>query len=353
MLASNMNGMSIAVLGSGSWGTALSVMLARNGHEVKLFGRDLEEIEAIQCRRENPKYLPGFAIPAEVQALPLEQATGSYDFWVVAVPSGSVRAVVERIGQQDPLIVIASKGLEAGSSKLLSEVVGEACSTAEVVALSGPNLAVELVRGVPTVAVSACGDEAIAERVALAFNSRTFRVYLSDDVIGVGLAGALKNVMAIAAGIGDGLGFGDNTKGALMARGLHEMTKLGVAMGARFETSFGIAGAGDLFATASSKLSRNYRVGFALGAGTTLESALAEIGQVAEGVATADAVLSLGRDYDVEIPIMETTQAVIRGRMKAAEGVARLMEKLPRREGLFHAVRASAAAYDAASSSSE
>lgn len=327
--------MKVAVLGAGSWGTALSVLLARNGHDVALVGRDEDEIGSIRAHRENSRYLPGFAIPDSVQVRLFSDDLGPHDLWVVAVPSGAVRQVAHVVRQPDALVVVASKGLEPGTSSLLSDVVSQALPTAKVGALSGPNLAVELVRGIPTVAVAACADDVAAEFFARAFNCPSYRVYLSDDLPGVELAGALKNVLAISAGMSDGLGYGDNTKGALVARGLYEMTKLGVAMGARMDTFFGIAGVGDLFATANSKLSRNYRVGRALGEGRELQQALDEIGQVAEGVTTASAAAMLARRCGVQTPIMEATEAVLRGRLRPKDGVAMLMERMPKREGFL------------------
>jgi glycerol-3-phosphate dehydrogenase (NAD(P)+) len=256
--------MRVVVLGAGSWGTALAILLARNGAEVHLAGRDLDEIDTMRLRRENARYLPGFALPAEVRVIPLADSPADADLAVIAVPAKAVREICAFVAPS-ATILVSSKGLEAGSGAILTEVVAEAVPGAEVGVISGPNLAVELVRGIPTVAVVAFPREETAERVRGAFMSRTYRVYIGSDIVGVELAGALKNVLAIGAGMIDGLGYGDNTKGAMLARGLHEMACLGVHMGARLETFFGIAGVGDLFATANSRLSRNYRVGLGLG----------------------------------------------------------------------------------------
>ena len=240
----------MVVLGAGSWGTALAILLARNGAEVHLAGRDLDEIDTMRLRRENARYLPGFALPAEVRVIPLADSPADADLAVIAVPAKAVREICAFVAPS-ATILVSSKGLEAGSGAILTEVVAEAVPGAEVGVISGPNLAVELVRGIPTVAVVAFPREETAERVRGAFMSRTYRVYIGSDIVGVELAGALKNVLAIGAGMIDGLGYGDNTKGAMLARGLHEMACLGVHMGARLETFFGIAGVGDLFATAS------------------------------------------------------------------------------------------------------
>jgi glycerol-3-phosphate dehydrogenase (NAD(P)+) len=325
----------LTVLGAGSWGTALAILLARNGHEVTLYGRDDEEIQAMSSIRENMAYLPGFVLPPGVSCVSNAEDIGETDAWIVAVPSTSVRAVAGLIRGSDPLVVVASKGLETGTSMLLSRVVKEVIPGARIGALSGPNLAIEIVRGIPTAAVCAFPDAADAERIRAAFMCRTFRVYVSDDIIGVELAGSLKNVLAIAAGLCDGLGFGDNTKGALLARGLHEMTSLGLAMGARIDTFLGVAGVGDLFATAVSTLSRNYRVGRSLGTGASLSDALHQVGQVAEGVGTSESVMVLARRYGIPMPTFEAIEAVIRGRVRPNDAVQMLMERSPRTEAIL------------------
>jgi glycerol-3-phosphate dehydrogenase (NAD(P)+) len=329
--------MRATVLGAGSWGTALAILLARNGHEVALYGHDPEHIDTLRALRENLRYLPGFAIPEAVTPVTLGDDLPPCDLWVVAVPSHAVRAVVHQVVGENPLVVLASKGLEVGTGELVSAVCRQELPHARVGALSGPNLAIEIVRGVPTAAVAASHDESAAEAIRSAFMCRTYRVYLSDDVVGVELAGALKNVLAIGAGMADGLGFGDNTKGALLARGLHEMTLLGLAMGGRVETFMGVAGVGDLFATAVSRLSRNYRVGRALGEGRTLRQALDEIAQVAEGVDTSECVARLARQRQIPMPVFEAIEAVLRGRLTPDQAVAALMERTPKREGFLQA----------------
>src|SRR5688572_16003279 len=314
-----------AVLGAGSWGTALAVLLARNGNDVWLWGRDEAEMRDIRTQRSNARYLPGIEIPDSVTVGEFAQA----DFWVVAVPSDAVREVAERL-PQGALVVIAAKGLEAGG-KRMSEVVRDVRPGARVCVLSGPNLAVEIARGVPTATVIASAD-GYAEQVRDAFMCRTFRVYTSNDVVGVELGGALKNVLAIGAGVSDGLGFGDNTKGAFIARGLHEMCALGEALGAQRETFMGLSGVGDLFATAVSRLSRNYRVGFALGQGAALVAAVAELGQVAEGVPTAAAAVGLAERNGVDVPVMQSVMRVLGGEITPLEGVSMLMERTAKTE---------------------
>lgn len=323
--------MRVVVVGAGSWGTALALVLARGGHEVGLVAHAAEHTEALRADRENRAYLPGFALPDSISVFGHGEDAGAADFAVCALPTGTVK---ENLFQFEgyPVVCMASKGLEPESGSVLSEVVERAIPGTTVVALSGPNLAMEIVKGVPTAAVSASPDLAAAELVRNAFNGPMYRVYISDDRKGVELAGALKNVIAIGAGISDGMGFGDNTKGAFVARGLNEMVKLGMALGARMETFLGLAGVGDLFATASSRLSRNYRVGFALGQGKTLSEAVSATGQVAEGVPTCTVAIRLAEQHGVDVPLMVALHDVMHGETTVLDAVMRLMERTTLRE---------------------
>lgn len=329
--------MHVVVLGSGSWGTALAILLARNDHEVTLVGRNPSEIAELEARRENLRYLPGFVIPSQIRFETFAARPNAADLTILAVPSGAVRGVVQTVFQSgcapEALILSAAKGLESTTGLTVTEVVGEVAPGARAGVLSGPNLAVEMARGIPAAAVVAFHNPATAEAARSALMCRSFRVYVSQDVVGVQLAGALKNVLAIGAGLSDGLGFGDNTKAALIARGLHEMTCLGLAMGARVDTFMGVAGVGDLFATAASSLSRNYRIGKALGQGRSLAEALQSIDQVAEGVPTSEAAMALSRKHGVPMPIFEATDAVIHARLDPRRAVDLLMERTPRVEG--------------------
>ena len=326
--------MNVAVLGSGSWGTALAILLARNGHDVTLIGRSEDEIADLRTSRINHRYLPGFSVPEPTKFKLIDDDPGPIEMTVVAVPSHGVREVMSRVKGDHPLVVVAAKGLESGSAKRMSEVVAEALPSSERAVLSGPNLAVEIVREIPTAAVSAAKDQAIADRVRSAFMCGTFRVYVSADVVGVELAGSLKNVLAIGAGMSDGLGFGDNTKGALLARGLHEMTTLGVAMGACVDTFMGLAGVGDLFATAASQLSRNYRVGRSLGEGVSLNQAVEKVGQVVEGVTTSACAQILSTRYKVDMPMFAAIDMVINNKVSPRDAVQKLMGRTPKSEGL-------------------
>lgn len=326
--------MTVTVVGAGSWGTALAILLGRNCHTVNLVGRDNEGTESLRIARENLRYLPGHRLPEGVSVFAEADDRPPCDMAVLAVPAYAVEESARRLGPA-PIVVLASKGLEPNGSGVLSDVVAKVRPESSLAVLSGPNLAVELAKGVPTAAVAASPDPATAETVRETFRAPSLRVYSSDDMRGVEIAGALKNVVAIGAGISDGLGFGDNTKGALVARGLNEMARMGVAMGGHIETFMGIAGVGDLFATATSRLSRNYRVGFALGSGESLAQAMEGLGgQVAEGVATCQIAVALSRGLSVDLPIFNALELVMRGHLSPKEAVLRLMERSTPGEGL-------------------
>lgn len=325
--------MNVVVLGAGSWGTALALVLARNGFDVTLAGRSSDNLDEIRNRRENLQYLPGFLLPKDVRIAHLDELAPDPDLAVVAVPSAGIADILPHIAGAGK-IVLATKGL-APQGSVLTDVIEDAYPSAKIAVLSGPNLALELARGIPTTAVSASRDPETAERVRDAFMCRTYRIYVSEDVIGVELAGAMKNVMAIGAGVSDGLGYGDNTKASLLARGLNEMARLGLAYGAKLDTFMGIAGVGDLFATANSKLSRNYRVGYALGQGRRLRNILEEIGQVAEGVATVGAALLMAKEKDLYLPITDVLRGVIDEEYDPRDAVQALMERTPRKEGIL------------------
>lgn len=318
----------VAVLGAGSWGTALALLLAQDGGVVRLWDRTPEQIAALLAARENQRYLPGHPLPLNLQpTASLSEALQGARCVVVAVPSAAVDAVLGRATlAPNADIVLASKGLDPETLELPADVALRCAPGHPVIALSGPNLAREVAAGVPTAAVAASDDAAAARRIAERFNRPTFRTYVSDDRTGVELGGAVKNVLAIAGGVADGLGYGDNTKAALMTRGLGEMARLGVALGGKRETFYGLAGVGDLMATAASRLSRNWRVGHGLGQGKTLAAILAELGQVAEGVPTAQAVARLAEKLDLSLPVCCTVADLLAGRLSPHDGVARLTE---------------------------
>ena len=326
----------VAVLGSGSWGTTLAIHLAHSGHEARLWGRDRAALEQVERDRENRKFLAGIPLPPGVKVrAELEDALSAADVALFVVPSQAVREVGSRVRASGfgGLPVCASKGLELGTLRRLTEVIAESLGDPGMVALIGPSHAEEVSRGIPTSVVAASGDEGRAREVQQLCSTPRFRVYTNDDVTGCEYGAALKNVISIAAGVCDGLGFGDNTKGALLTRGLAEISRLGVAMGGRRETFFGLTGMGDLVATAMSRHSRNRHVGERLGQGETLESILGRMVMVAEGVNTARAARDLGRRHDVELPITEQVCAMLFDGRAPVEAMQALMSRDLKREG--------------------
>jgi glycerol-3-phosphate dehydrogenase (NAD(P)+) len=320
----------VAVLGAGSWGTTIAVHLARGGHEVRLWSHDPAELAPIAADRENRKFLPGIALPEGVKVQPeLQAALHGAAFTVVAVPSQAVRDVSGRAAalRAGGIVVCASKGLELNSHRRMSEVLAESLHEPDAVILTGPSHAEEVSRGIPTSVVAAARDESRARATQDLFASPTFRVYTNQDVIGCEMGAALKNVVAIAAGVCDGLGFGDNTKGALLTRGLAEISRLGAAMGGKRETFFGLAGMGDLIATATSRHSRNRHVGERLGLGESLDQVLGSMVMVAEGVHTARAASELGRERGVEMPITDQVCGILFQGVKPREALERLMTR--------------------------
>ena len=314
--------MNISVIGGGGWGTALSILLATKGHSVRLWVYERDLADRMRSVRVNDVFLPEVKIPdAAVVTSDLAEAAAQAETILLATPSHAFRATAERLARLEATawggvrqVVIATKGLETKTLRRMSEVVEEtlpAASCKDPVVLAGPSHAEEVARGIPTAVVAACADRSRAEAIQEAFSTEAFRVYTNDDVLGVEIAVALKNVVAIAAGISDGLGFGDSTKGALLTRGLAEMGRLGEALGARAETFAGLAGMGDLIATATSRHSRNRRLGEAIGKGATLKEAVAASPMVAEGVATAQAAVDLAARCGIELPIAEQVRAIL------------------------------------------
>jgi glycerol-3-phosphate dehydrogenase (NAD(P)+) len=304
--------MKIAILGAGAWGTALGIALCGR-HEVRLWGRDAAHIEAMRRERANARHLPGFALPGALGLFDrLEAALEGAELMLAAVTTGGLRATLRRVraaGGSAPLVWLC-KGFEPGGERLPHEVCAEELREATPRGvLSGPSFAAEVARGLPTALTLASADAAFAREAAAALHAPALRVYRSEDVVGVEIAGAVKNVMAIAAGVSDGLGLGFNARAALIARGLAEMMRLAVALGGRAETIMGLAGAGDLILTCTGDLSRNRRVGLALARGEPLDSALAVLGHPAEGAFSARAAARLADRLGIEMPI---TRAVCR-----------------------------------------
>ena len=327
----------IAVLGAGSWGTALAVLLARNGCDTLLWGRNPERMAALEQARLNARYLPGCPFPGRLHAgADLEQAVRTSRHLLVAVPSHVFGATLRTIQPLLPAampIAWATKGLEQESCRLLSEVAREALGDRHPLAVvSGPTFALEVGRGLPT-AVTVAGDSTeTAAGFARLLHGDTFRAYTSDDMIGVQVGGASKNVLAIGAGIIDGLGFGANTRAALITRGLAEMVRLGEALGGRRETFMGLAGLGDLILTCTDNQSRNRRAGLALGQGKGMEEAVAEIGQVVEGIQATPVVVERARQVGVEVPIMAKIEQVLFDGLSARTAVEQLLMRDPKPE---------------------
>ncbi len=324
--------MRIAVLGAGAWGTALAAAAAGAGHDTCLWARDAAQAAAIAATRANTRYLPEVALPATLQttadlAAALARGVGDDGLLVIATPMAGLRGMLQALPAGVPALWL-SKGFEAGSGLLGHEIARELRPGAACGVLSGPSFALEVARGLPTALVAACTDAALAARAVQAFHGGALRVYTSNDVVGVEVGGALKNVLAIAAGIVDGLpAAGLNARAALITRGLAEMTRLGLALGARADTFMGLSGLGDLVLTATGSLSRNRAVGLALAAGRSLPEALAELGHVAEGVPTAAVALQRAQALGVEMPITAAVVAVLQGHLAPAEAVALLMAR--------------------------
>ncbi len=329
----------IAIIGAGSWGTALSLVLAEAGWPVRLWARRRETAEAITRTRRNPHYLSDYVLPETVVATDeLAAAVTGAELAVLAVPSEGLPETCDRLAAclaPEQGIVTAAKGLEHGTGRRLSEVVAARLGQGRsgcIAVLSGPNLAPEVAAGIATASVAACATPAFAAEVQAAFSTPHFRVYTNPDVLGVELGGALKNIIAIGAGVSDGLGFGENAKAALLTRGLAEITRLGVALGARAETFRGLSGMGDLIATCAGQKSRNHYVGHALAQGRALPEVLAGMRQVAEGVETARAARRLAQHVGVEMPITEAVNGLLFEGIPPLEAVRRLMTRSGRDE---------------------
>ncbi len=329
----------VAVLGVGSWGTALGLLLVRNGYTVRLWGHDPVEIAPLSRDRENRRYLPGIPFPRALSAgTDLAEALAGVELALVAVPSHAYGATLARLRPHLPAVAgfaWATKGLEHGSGRFLHEVTADVLGEVRPTAvISGPSFAREVALGLPTAVTVAARDMVHARRVAAYLHGSNLRAYTSADVIGVELGGAIKNVLAIAAGIADGLGFGANARAALITRGLAEMVRLGLAVGGQRETFMGLAGIGDLVLTCTDDQSRNRRFGLAIGRGETAEAAFAAIGQVVEGAATAPEALRLAWQHQVEMPITEQVDRILHHGQNPRRAVENLLARDPKPETL-------------------
>lgn len=330
---------SVSIFGAGSWGTALAVHLARAGKDVTLWARRSELVVEMQRSAQNPTYLPDVHIPSSVRITSrLDEAAEAAPLWGVAVPSQHLRSVAEilhphtRVGVT---MVSLAKGIENDTllamSQVLRDVLGRMDEN-QIGVLYGPSHAEEVAEGRPTTVVAAAPDEAVAERIQTAFMTDSLRVYVNTDVVGVEIGGSAKNVLAIAAGISDGVGYGDNAKAALITRGIAEIRRLGLAMGAQPQTFAGLAGIGDLVVTCMSRHSRNRHLGEQIGQGKTLDEVLAGMEMVAEGVRTTQSIHDLARHYNLEMPITEAVYAILFDGRRPREMVEQLMTRSAKRE---------------------
>lgn len=321
----------IGVIGAGSWGIALAHLLANNGHKVTVWSIIESEIEMLKEKHEHVDKLPGVKLNDSIEyTTDLKVACEGMDFLVLAVPSPFTRSTSHSMKEyvaEGQIIVNVAKGVEEKTLMTLSQIIEEEIPQANVCVLSGPSHAEEVGRGLPTTIVIGAGDQATAEYLQTAFMNDVFRVYTSSDILGIELGAALKNVVALAAGIADGLGYGDNTKAALITRGISEIARLGIAMGGKFETFCGLTGIGDLIVTCASMHSRNRRAGILIGQGKTYDEAMAEVKMVVEGVYSAKAAMGLSKKYNVDLPIIEQVNMVLFENKTAKDAMRDLMSR--------------------------
>lgn len=319
----------IGIIGAGSWGIALSVLLHNNGHHVTIWSAIGDEIDMLNREHEHKDKLPGVKLSQDmVFTKDLKEAVSGKNLLVLAVPSPFTRSTSKQLKDvvaDGQIIVNVAKGVEETTLMTLSEIIEEEVPQAEVAVLSGPSHAEEVGRGIPTTIVVGAEKKKTAEYIQNIFMSEVFRVYISPDVLGIELGAALKNVVALAAGIADGLGYGDNTKAALITRGIAEIARLGTAMGGKAETFYGLSGIGDLIVTCASMHSRNRRAGILIGQGYTMDQAMAEVKMVVEGVYSAKAAMGLAKKYDVQLPIIEQVNQILFEDKPAKEAVGELM----------------------------
>ncbi|WP_338995606.1 NAD(P)H-dependent glycerol-3-phosphate dehydrogenase [Fusobacterium polymorphum] len=321
----------ISVIGSGGWGIALTILLHKNGHDLTIWSFDKKEAEELKITRENKTKLPNILLPEDVKVTnDLREAVDDKDILILAVPSKAIRSVsksLKNIIKDNQIVVNVAKGLEEDTLKTMTDIIEEELKekNPQVAVLSGPSHAEEVGKGIPTTCVVSAHNKELTLYLQNIFMNPSFRVYTSPDMIGVEIGGALKNVIALAAGIADGLNYGDNTKAALITRGIKEISTLGVAMGGEQSTFYGLTGLGDLIVTCASMHSRNRRAGILLGQGKTLDEAIKEVNMVVEGVYSAKSALMAAKKYNVEIPIIEQVNAVLFENKNAAEAVNELM----------------------------
>lgn len=328
----------ITLLGGGSWGTALAKLLSENGHDVTVWLRDEIQCNLLSTERINKKYLPNVKIPENIIFTSnINDAAKNAEILLIVTPTQMIREVLKQIDESnktEKIIINASKGIERGTMDLVSDIVKEETTNCTFAVLSGPSHAEEVGLSLPTAITIACDDKQVAEEIQDAFMSSYFRVYTNEDVIGAELGGALKNIIALGAGISDGVGYGDNAKAALMNRGIVEIARLGIAMGADVHTFYGLSGIGDLIVTCTSKHSRNWNAGYLIGQGLTKDEAIKKIGMVVEGIPTTYAAYELSRKLNVEMPIVDAMYDVLENNADVKETVNKLMLRDKKEEKL-------------------
>ena len=326
--------MKIGVIGGGAWGTALAQVAAAGGRETVLWAHEPEVVEAINEGRENRMFLPGIALEPSIRATRDFNDLRGTDAWLMVTPAQHMRAVLEMMPGCDKPMILCAKGIEEHSGGFLHEVAKRTCPGAEIAVLSGPTFAHEVAKGLPTAVTLAAHDQELAELLRQRIAQPTFRIYLSDDVVGAEIGGAVKNVLAIACGVVEGRGLGQNARAALIGRGFAEMTRFGLACGARRETLTGLSGLGDLVLTCSSTSSRNYSLGKGIGEGRCAKELLADRRTVAEGAFTAPVLAKLAREKGVDMPIVGAVDALIDGRANVDQVLGELLSRPPKTEAV-------------------
>jgi len=324
----------LGIVGGGAWGTALAQVAAAGGRETLLWALEPEVVEAVNASHENPLFLPGIPLDPAVRATSDIADLGPCDAWLVVTPAQHMRSVLESASDCDKPLVLCSKGIEEKSGELLHRVALQCCTNAQIAVLSGPTFAHEVARGLPTAVTLAAEDQSLAEKLRDRIARPTFRIYVSDDVAGAEIGGAVKNVLAIASGVVEGKGLGQNARAALIGRGFAEMTRFGLAFGARRETLAGLSGLGDLVLTCSSTSSRNYSLGVGLGQGRAAADLMADRRTVAEGAFTAPVLARLAREKGIDMPIVETVAGLLAGHFSADQALEQLLSRPPKLEAI-------------------
>ena len=326
--------MKLGIIGGGAWGTALAQVAAAGGRETLLWALEADVVDSINGAHENAAFLPGVPLDPAIRATSNLGDLDDCDALLVVTPSQHMRTVLERTGDCDKPLVLCSKGIEEKSGELLHRVAKAACPAAQVAVLSGPTFAHEVAKGLPTAVTLAAEDHALAERLRDRLRQPAFRIYLSDDVAGAEIGGAVKNVLAIACGVVEGRGLGQNARAALIGRGFAEMTRFGLAFGAKRETLAGLSGLGDLVLTCSSTSSRNYSLGKGIGEGRSAADLLSDRRTVAEGAFTAPVLARLAKEKGIDMPIVDAVDALVAGRARVDEVLEALLTRPPRAEGV-------------------